>query len=269
MYQKTIEKDLFFEGIGVHSGLKSSIILKPLDVDTGIIFIKDNEKITLDLKNIVPSQLCTKISKNNISISTIEHILSSIYALEITNIEIHIDGDEIPIIDGCTYTFTHNLSKFVKTQNKKSEIINLNKTIIYNNNDKFLIAIPSNELEINYYIDYQNKLPYFMYYKYIHSSENYIKDISKARTFGYKDDLEFLKNKGLANGANLKNTLVIEKNEYLSTLNYYNEPVRHKILDLIGDLSFLNKKLNAKIFAYKTGHKEHLEFVEKIITFYS
>lgn len=265
MYQKTIKKNLFFEGVGVHSGLKSYICLKPSNINTGIFFVKDKIKIELSLKNVVYSELCTKISKNNISINTIEHLLSAIYALGITNIEIEVKGDEIPILDGCSNIFVLSLKELVTVQNEAEEIININKTIIYSNQDKFLILVPSNNLEINYFINYENKLPYFMFYKYQHSIDNYINEISHSRTFGYKEDLEYLLNRGLARGSSFENTLVIENNKFVNKLNYINEPVRHKILDLLGDLSFLNKRLNAKIFAYKTGHKEHLAFVKKIL----
>lgn len=265
MYQKTIKTNLFFEGLGVHSGLKNSICLKPAKVNTGILFIKDKVKISICLKNLLYSELCTTISTNSIKISTVEHLLSSIYSLGITNIEIEVVGDEIPILDGSSYLFTKFLKDLIIIQDTQEKILNIKKNIFYTNQDKFLIAIPNNNLEINYFINYENKLPYFMYYKYKHSSDNYINEISKARTFGYKEDLEFLLKKGLAKGSSLENTLVIEKNKFINNLNYINEPVRHKILDLLGDLAFLNKKLNAKIFAYKTGHKEHLEFVKKLL----
>lgn len=266
MYQRTIKRNLEFSGIGVHTGKLSHVVLKPSDFNTGIIFFKDAQRIELNINNISLSPLCTTISKNGVSIKTIEHLLSCIYALSITNIEIHIYGDEIPILDGCSHNFSKLLINEIKTQNIKRQTIDIKKIITYSSNDKFIIAIPSANLKINYYIDYGNNLPHFMFYSYKHSSDNYIKEISRARTFGYKKDVSFLKKNNLANGANLINTLVIDNNKYLSDLSYDNEPVRHKILDLLGDLSFLNKNINAEIFAYKTGHKEHLEFIEQILS---
>lgn len=260
--QKTIKENISFSGFGVHSGRASKIILKTGKVNSGIRFFLDRQIIDLSINNIIVSPLCTTISKNNVSVSTVEHLLSAINGLDVTNIEIHVQGKEIPIMDGCTSEFVKKIFPFLDEQNKASEQINIKQNIIYRSNEKIIIAIPNKSLEINYVIDYNNKLPYFMAYNYKHCTENYINEISKARTFGYLEDLESLRKNGLALGSSTENTLVISNNSYLNNLNYYNEPVRHKILDFIGDLAFLNKKLNAKIFAYKTGHKEHLEFVK-------
>ena len=265
MKQKTIKKDLIFNGFGVHSGKISKLILKPAEIDSGINFFSSGETINLDLSNLSDGILCTTVAKNNTSISTVEHILSAINGLDISNIEIHVEGMEIPILDGCTNEFTKSLYPFLSNQRKDVKEFNLGQTVIYRSNDKMIIAIPSHSLEINYMIDYGQKLPNFMYYNYIHSSEIYMSEISKARTFGYLNDLENLRKNNLAFGSSFENSLVIAENSYLNQLNYYNEPVRHKILDFMGDLTFLNKKLNAKVFAYKTGHKEHLEFVKMLL----
>lgn len=265
MLQKTIKEEISFSGIGVHSGKNNTIALKPSAIDSGINFFSNNKKIELNINNVMSSQLCTKISKNNVSISTVEHLLSTLYGLEISNVDIHIEGDEIPIMDGCSYTFSEKLLLLVYNQNAQVKEINLTQNVIYKDKEKLIIAVPNDSLEINYFIDYENILPGFMNYKYLQSPENYLKNISKARTFGFFKDVDYLRSMGLALGADLQNTLVIDKEKYLSEPNYQNEPVRHKILDLIGDLSFAGAKLNAKIFAYKTGHKEHLEFVKKLL----
>lgn len=265
MQQKTIKSEVTFSGIGVHSGKESEICLKYSDEDSGIRFFRENQLIDLDISNLSQSLLCTKISRNNISVSTVEHLLSALNGLEISNIDIYVKGEEIPIIDGCSKTFTDQLYPLILPQKKIREILKLKKNVTLNLNDKKIIAIPADHLEINYVIDYQNELPNFMTYNYIHSPENYIKNISKARTFGNFKDLNYLRNNNMALGADLDNTLVIKEDKYLSDLKYYNEPVRHKILDFIGDLAFLNQSLKAKIFAYKTGHKEHLEFTKMLL----
>lgn len=265
MQQKTIKSEINFSGIGVHSGKKSEIYLKPSDEDSGIRFFRENQLIDLDINNLSQSLLCTKISKNNISISTVEHLLSALNGLEISNIDIYVQGEEIPILDGSSKTFVDQLYPLILPQNKTRKILKLKENISLNLNDKKIIAIPADYLEINYIIDYQNELPNLMTYNYIHSPENYIKNISKARTFGNFKDLNYLRSNNLALGADLDNTLVIKEDKYLSELKYYNEPVRHKILDFMGDLAFLNQALKAKIFAYKTGHKEHLEFTKMLL----
>lgn len=265
MYQKTIKNEIQFNGVGVHTGKPSFITLKPAKANSGISFFSNNQKIELDINNIVVSPLCTTLSNNGVSIKTVEHLLSSIYGLGITNLEIHIKGEEVPIMDGSSYIFSKSVSDNIIEQNELIETIKIKNMIHYSNGDKFIIALPYEGLRINYFIDYGNNLPFFMSHKYIHSNDNYINEISKARTFGNIKDYEYLKLNNLANGSDLINTLVIENNKYLSELNYYNEPVRHKILDFLGDLCFLGKRLNADIYAFKTGHKEHLEFVKSLL----
>ncbi len=266
MKQKTISQEIKFSGFGVHSAKKSTIALKTSKIDSGIVFKALEQEIKVSLENIhqeLEISLCTKLSKNNLIISTVEHILSALNGLNISNLIIEIEGQEIPILDGATNRFVTEIYPYIVKQEKEVSCLSLDKEIIYRLDDKFIIAIPHDSLEINYFIDY-NKLPYFMFYKYKHSVENYIKDISKARTFGYLEDLDYLKKNNFALGSSLDNSLVINKNSYLNKPNYYNEPVRHKILDFIGDLTFLEQKINAKIFAFKTGHKDHLEFIKLI-----
>lgn len=265
--QKTITKEITFEGIGIHSGENTKIILIPAETNYGIIFLKNNIKIEHNISNVEYKFLCTEISQNNQNIKTVEHLLSALYALEITNLKIFVEGDEIPILDGSAYDFIQGIQPHIKEQKETRTELKLNKILTYSSQEKFIIAIPSNKLKINYILDYDDEFPFFYYYSFtLENLDSYINEISKARTFGFLKDKELIFKYGIAKGTNDKNTVLIDKNSYYNSLRYPNEIIRHKILDFIGDLSFVKKYLKAEFFCYKTGHKEHLEIVKKMLS---
>ncbi len=265
-YQKqfTISEQISFSGIGVHSGIESKIILVPANTNSGIKFIKDKHVIDLDINNIEKSLLCTKITNNKVSIFTIEHLLSALYGLGINNINIFVQGEEIPILDGSAKIFVNKIKEKIIVQDIDRDFLKLNQAIYIRDNDKFIIAIPDDRLEISYFLDY-DCFPYFVHQNFIYSPQKFINQISQARTYGFLKDVEKLKKMGVALGSSYNNTLVIDDDKYLSKLRTENEIAKHKILDLIGDLAFLKKDLKAKIIAFKTGHNHHLSLVEKII----
>lgn len=265
--QKTITKELTFEGIGVHSGTKTKIVLAPAQENTGINFIKNNIIIPLLDSDIDSTLFCTTIKKNALSIKTVEHLLSAINGLGISNLNIYLEGDEIPILDGSSLLFVEKLKELLQEQNFEREVLAPQEEVYLKFKDKFIFAKPSKNLIIKYIIDYPNTPLGFKYEKFTYSIDNYIADICFARTYGFFKDAEFLRKKGLALGSSLENTLVIGDKEYLNEPRHYNEPIKHKILDLIGDLTFLGKFLQAEIIAYKTGHQEHLELVKRLLNF--
>lgn len=264
--QKTITKELIFEGIGIHSGKNNKIVLRPAQDNCGINFFKNNTKIEHNISNVKYGFLCTELSCNNESIKTVEHLLSVLYALGITNLEIFVEGDEIPILDGSAYDFVQALTPYIKKQDCSVDELTLLESIIYSNEEKFIIALPSEKLKINYILDYDNNFPFFYYYSFVlENLDSYINEISKARTFGFLKDKELILKYGVAKGTNEINTVLIDENNYYNSLRYPNEIIRHKILDFIGDLSFIKKTIKAEFFCYKTGHKEHLEIVRKML----
>ncbi|MFN8673613.1 MAG: UDP-3-O-acyl-N-acetylglucosamine deacetylase [Candidatus Sericytochromatia bacterium] len=263
--QTTITKEIYFEGFGIHSNKKSSILLIPAEENSGIIFIKNNKKIEVNLNNIKSTFLCTTLSQNGESILTIEHLLSSLYSLGITNLIVKVDGSEIPILDGSSFIFSRELIGNIKKQTSPAKELYLKEIIYIHNNSKFIIAKPSDKLKIKYFLDYGKDFPYFLYESFtLDKKESYIEKISKARTFGFMKDAKKILSLNMALGTTNENTLLIENNEYLSELRYNNEIVKHKILDFLGDVSLLDCKINAEFICYKTGHKEHFDIVRKI-----
>ncbi len=261
----TIGHPLKFSGTGVHTGKVSTVYLSPAPPGKGINFYKDNINIPVNLNNIENSQLCTKISAGNVSIGTVEHLLAAFHGLGISNIDVNVEGDEIPVLDGSAGNFVNVLKNELVEQFKPREFITLNKIIFIKEKDKFIMALPSSHLSVNYFLDYPKKFPGFIFSGFEYSPENFMEQIAYARTFGFLEDADFLQKNGLALGASHENTLVIEENGYSTALRYPNEPARHKILDLLGDLTFLGKNIKADIIAYKTGHQEHFKLIRKIL----
>jgi len=266
--QKTISEKISFEGFGIHTNTFSKVNLYPSSENTGIkILLKD--KLYSINTLVKETNFCTILKNKDIKIMTVEHLFSSLYGLEITNIIIEIEGIEIPAIDGSSKYFTDILKNNVKIQREFLKEMKINENFIFSKEDKMISFFPSDKLEIIYIIDYPNTPIGFQMYKYEHSINNYINNISFCRTFGFFEDAYKLRNLGLTLGSNLDNSLVIKDNKYLNNKRIYNEEVRHKILDLLGDMLFINNYPNVLIIAYKTGHKEHNILTNNIISLYT
>ncbi len=290
--QKTISSEVSFSGIGLHTGEISNLTLKPLKENSGIIFkrIDFDEPIYIEaiLENVVSTNRGTVIGKNNIKIHTIEHLLSAIYALEIDNLLIEIDNIEPPILDGSSEIFFNTiLNCGLNEQIADRDYYKVSEPIYYydDNSDIALKILPSKEFSVTFESDFPFKGIGKQKFT-LNSLSEYSKDISSARTFCSLDEISYLKKDNLIKGGSLKNAVIFlsevnTKNdvdkiqEYLgenliyddssNTLNntklrYDDEPVRHKVLDLIGDLSLLGKPIIGHIHSYKSGHRSNVEF---------
>jgi UDP-3-O-[3-hydroxymyristoyl] N-acetylglucosamine deacetylase len=266
-----------FSGIGLHTGKFCSVFISVSDIP-GIHFsrkdIINSKRFLLSFDNITDTSYSTLISNKNTSISTIEHLLSVLHTLEITNINIDAEGPEIPILDGSSielfnllnnfkeqnYNFVHNnLSKAI---NKKSYV-----SLNYDNNDSFAIIEPHNDLLIDYTIDFKDSIIGKQNYVYDSKKNSFKKDISFARTFVLKEQIDYLRKNNKALGGSLDNAIVFDKTNILNDggLRDPLECVKHKILDLIGDLYVIGKPIKGKFTVNKGGHSLHKMIVEKII----
>lgn len=268
--QKTIKKSISFEGIGLHSGEEVKIKLSPEKVNTGIYFeVKDrNEKVFAIWENAVIAQLCTKIKKNNLILSTIEHLMSALSGLGITNLKITSSNSEIPIMDGSAKEFVEKiLEAGIQEQEKKNNFIRVKKKIEVKNHNKLISIEPSlkNNFEIDLTLNFDDELIKKQNLKYIHSQDNYL-NIYKARTFCFQKDLEQIFSIGLAKGGSLDNAIVISGKKVLNQegLRYPNEFVKHKILDCIGDLYLAGHLLIGKVKSYQGGHEMNILLLKEI-----
>jgi len=271
--QLTIKKKVEIEGLGLHSGLPVNLKIFPAAKDTGICFIrtdlKKSKPIYANWKNISPANLCTKICNDDgQSISTIEHLMFSFYALKITNLIIEINGPEVPIMDGSAKIFIDEIfTAGLIEQNKKINYINILKSFEINNSNKYIKYEPTNNnvLEVNYQLDYKDQLIKKQNFKLKNAQKNY-SEVSSCRTFCHQEDLEKIFAMGLAKGGSLENAIVISGNKVLNQegLRCKDEFVRHKILDFLGDFYLSGFFISGKITCRQGGHELTAALLKKI-----
>lgn len=271
--QITIKKKLVLDGLGLHSGVPVKLKFFPAEIDTGIVFlrtdIKKSEEIKSYWKNVIPSNLCTKISNNkNQSISTIEHLMFALYGLGITNVYLEIDGPEVPILDGSAKIFIDELLKTgLVEQKKKNKVINILKKIELEDNNKSIRYQPTGEkfLELEYHLNYSDEFIKQQSFTFKNTETN-LTDISMCRTFCHQQDLEKIFAMGLAKGGSLDNAIVISGNKVLNQdgLRCPLEFVKHKILDCLGDLYLSGFFITGKIICNQGGHELTSKFLKKI-----
>lgn len=268
--QNTLLKSVVFTGVGLHSGEKSKVVLTPAEVDTGIIFKLNNNLIKASWKNAIVSQLCTKIKKKNVAISTIEHLMAAISGLGITNLLIKITSNEIPILDGSSKEFVDKIKSVgVVKQKKLQKVIKILRKVEYKDKEKYIRILPStnNHLNIDFTIDYKDNFIKKQNLKYIHNEINFLK-IYMSRTFCLHKDLQRIFALGLAKGGSLENAIVVSENKILNQggLRYPDEFVRHKILDCIGDLYLAGFQIWGDLITYQGGHELNLMLLREILS---
>jgi len=261
IFQRTIRREVQCTGIGLHSGEKVNLRLKPSEPDTGICFIRSDlpqkPLIQAKLDNVIDTKLATSIGIGEAKVCTIEHLMAAIMGMGIDNIEIEVDAPEIPIMDGSAapFIFLLKTAEF-RTQRRLKNFILIKRPISVAEGDKKVTIYPSNCLKISYLIDFDHPLLKEQRFQLIHSARTFEKEISRARTFGFLHEVEHLKKNGLALGGSLDNAVVIGDFKVLNEegLRYKDEFVRHKILDFIGDISLLGKPIIGHFVAHKSGH---------------
>ena len=269
--QKTIKKEFFLEGKGLQTGKPVKAFFYPGKENSGIIFVrKDLEgKPSVSLKDL--SGLCTdRRSKIDLSgkgeVETIEHVTAALWGARIDNIRIELDSSEPPAMDGSAIEFLEALKAAgTEEQNHLREFAEIKEPVWIEDGESFLGVFPSKIFKVSYILEYPDPAIGRQSFSKVLDPEVFGKEIAPARTFCLKEEAEALLKMGYGKGANYKNTLVMEKDGPIdNTLRFPDEPVRHKVLDLIGDLYLLGKPIKGRIVAIRSGHKLNLELVKKI-----
>ena len=270
--QKTISKNIRIDGIGLHSGKKVSILIKPANPNTGIVFkrvdLSQNNEIVPDVYNVSSAVLCTTISNEfGAKVSTIEHLMGALFGLGIDNALIEIDNEEVPILDGSGKIFVEKIREAgITISNSPIKVIKINNKIEYQNEKKIISIEPSKiNLEIDFEIKYENEM-IGTQRNSIKVYEDELENIYDSRTFCLYEDVEKLQSMGLALGGSLDNAIVVQKDKILndSPLRNSKEFVNHKILDCMGDLYLSGYKIIGKIKCSQGGHKLTNDLLRKV-----
>lgn len=269
--QNTIRKSVVFSGKGLHSGKQSVIKVKPAVENTGIVFEYNYHGeqyfIPYRVDNVVDTQNNIAVSNGQVTIKTVEHLVSALYGLRIDNCVIECSNSEIPIMDGSSSEFVKGLlDAGVQSQDILREELRVMNPLWVNLSDKFIVILPYTGLKLNYTISFPDSPIGTQNFDLEFTSEQYIKHLSGARTFGFIEDLNYYQRQGLVLGGGMDNVHVFSKkeNRSLNHPRFENEPVRHKVLDLIGAVALLPFDINGFIISYKGGHTLDVLFAQKL-----
>ena len=259
MRQTTIAKKVHNVGIGLHKGEPIRLTLEPLEAGSGIVFYRSDLGVSFkaEPKNVINTRMATVVGNEKGYISTIEHLMSAINAYGIDNIRIIVDANEIPVMDGSSASFCMLLDEAGVREldaNKKALIIK--RAVEVREGDKLVRLSPSKSPKFDYTIKFSHPLIGTQHYVFEFSKKSYVKEISRARTFGFLKDVQALRSMGLALGGSLENAVVIDENKILNPegLRFENEFVRHKILDAIGDLALVGAPILGDYTAFAGSH---------------
>ncbi|MFA5177643.1 MAG: UDP-3-O-acyl-N-acetylglucosamine deacetylase [Candidatus Omnitrophota bacterium] len=272
--QKTVAKEISFSGIGLHTGSQSRVTLKPAESDTGIIFVRkdlpDFPRIKACVENMVPAEKLprrTSVEKGQACVQTVEHLMAALSGLGVDNLYVEVDSNELPGLDGSSRSFVDLISQAgIKELAKEQEAFTLKEPITIEEGGASIVIEPADEFKISYTLDYAKSLPKTEFIGLTITPESFKKEIAPARTFCLESESAELKRQGLGLGANYENTLVLDKAGQVikNKGRFPDEAVRHKVLDLMGDLFFLGAPLKAHIKASKSGHSLNLRLVKKL-----
>lgn len=269
--QWTIKNPVSIAGKGLHSGEPAEVTFHPAPEDHGIAFVwtdgRQSVRVPALARYVTETTLSTTLSHKQALLRTVEHALAAVYGLGLSNVLIEVRGNELPVADGCAAQYCAALlGAGVHAQAAARQVLRIDQPCWVAEGDKFVVALPADELQITYATDFGHPYAGPMLHQFELHPQAFLEDIAGARTFCLRRDLEEMLRLGLARGGNLDNALVIDDNGYSSAPRYPDEPVRHKILDLIGDLALVGVALQANILAVKAGHALHTKLARQLLT---
>jgi UDP-3-O-[3-hydroxymyristoyl] N-acetylglucosamine deacetylase len=274
--QHTLADVCTLSGVGLHSGLPAQVWLKPAQPGEGRYFIRvdhpDCPKIPAHISALCSTQLSTELALHGVSIRTIEHLLAALVGMGVDNVRIEIDGSEVPLLDGSAYPWVKAIASVGLTPQPSAprSTLSLSEPVWVHQNDAFVAAIPAPELRFSYGIDFSLSAIGHQWHSWLPFCEPFADTLAPARTFGLAHQINTLRDQGLIRGGSLENALVCDQKGWLNPpLRFSNEPVRHKLLDLVGDISLLGILPNAHILAYKASHFLHTQLVLRLAQEYS
>ncbi len=268
--QQTIANECSFSGIGLHTGNLTSITFKPAPANSGVTFYRvdlpDRPAIKADIDNVVDVRYAVTLGVNGVTVSTVEHVLATLVGLGIDNVAIEVDANETPVGDGSALPFANALKKAgTVEQDAEREYIKIKQPVYYKDGDVALSVLPSEELRLTITSAYDHAAVGTQYASYTITPEVFEREIAPARTFTFLSEVKMLQEKGLIKGGSLENAIVVGDDNILNdSLRYPDEMVRHKVLDLLGDMFLLGRRVKGHVIGVKCGHASHVKFSKKI-----
>jgi UDP-3-O-[3-hydroxymyristoyl] N-acetylglucosamine deacetylase len=269
----TLKEEFSCSGVGLHTGVNTTVRVLPANIGEGRYFVRvdlpENPKIPARLESVLSTTLSTELGTINAKVRTVEHLLAALTGMGIDHARIEIDGPEVPLLDGSAQNWVEAIATVgrqpLDIPSQDVPTVQITKPLSVQQGDGFVAAFPASETRFTYGIDFSVPAIGNQWYSYTADPEIFAREIAPARTFTLEAQVEQLARAGLIQGGSLDNAIVCGKSGWLNPpLRYANEPVRHKILDLVGDLSLLGFLPQAHYLAYKAGHHLHVQLVQEI-----
>lgn len=274
--QRTLREKASVTGVGLHSGRKIRLEVLPAPEDNGITFVRADMRVHAELKacidHVVDTTLATTLSAgvngSRASVGTVEHLLAAFNGMGLDNAIVMVDGPEIPIMDGSAEPFVRMIQSVgLEAQRKLKRFIAIKKEVKIKDGDKFARITPGAGLKIKCTVDFDHPLIPPLPYTFTFSERSFVRDLVRARTFGFLKDVEALRERGLARGGSLDNAVVIDEYRVLNPdgLRFPDEFVRHKVLDAFGDLALFGMPFVGHVEMFRTGHALNTQLVRKVL----
>ena len=268
--QHTLRSTVSCTGIGLHSGHKVSLSLKPAPADSGIRFRRADLggcEIRASVANLTGIRYATGLACDDASVETVEHLLATLVAMNVDNVTIELNQSEVPIMDGSAAPFVYLVQEAgIKRQMAPRRFLKITRPVSLTRGDKQISLYPSDHFKVTYSISFDHPLLRHQTRMVRLTEETFVDGIAPARTFGFLKEVEMLRRQGLALGGSLDNAIVLSEAGVLNnSLRFDDEFVRHKILDAIGDLSLIGYPVIGHLVAHRGGHALHTEFVAKVV----
>ncbi len=268
--QRTLRRQISCVGIGLHSGNKVNLTLRPAGADFGIRFRRTdlgNHEVPATVNNLAGIQLATGLAINEVSVETVEHLLAALVSVGIDNVIVELNSPEVPIMDGSAAPFIYLIHEAgVKRLQTPRKYLKIVRPIALSRGDKRIALYPSDHFKVTYSISYDHPLLRHQSRTLRITEESFVEELAPARTFTFLKDVEMLRQNGLALGGSLDNAIVLGETGVLNNaLRFEDEFVRHKILDAIGDLALVGFPVIGHLVAHRAGHALHTEFAAKIL----
>lgn len=268
--QTTLKKAVSYSGIGLHAAHEVHMTMRPAPADTGVVFVRTDlpgqPSVKAHFDNVTNTMRATTLESGEAKVFTVEHVLSALMGLRVDNCIIEMDSVEPPVADGSSQTFVQLIEEAgIQPLHAPRHVLKIKKQHLVEDNDKFIAILPYDGFRITFTSIKDHPLLGVQFFDAVITPETYKKEVSFARTIAFTDELEMLKKLGLGKGGTLQNTIVYDDTKCLSKLRSPDELVRHKVLDVIGDLSLVGTPLEGHIIAVKSSHKLNSLLAHKIM----